>query len=63
MKKWQRVSIWALWIIALIIAFDLTDYFIEHGLVSQLYVGIIEGMFLLLGAATHYLPTKKSKKK
>ena len=51
MKKKQKFLIWFGWAFLLAIAFELTDYFIEHNLLSTFYVWIIEFMFLGLGYA------------
>ena len=49
MTKGQKFLIWFGWAFLLAVAFELTDYFIEHDLLSTFYVWIIEFMFLALG--------------
>ncbi len=68
MKKWQKNLIWFGWCFFLVIAFDITDYFIEHNMLGTLNVLLIELMFLGLGASSVILEyklkeTKKGKKK
>ena len=68
MKRWQKNLIWFLYCVALVFAFDLTDYFIEHNLLSTFYVAVIEIMFLSLGNIGAYIAykfdnVKKGKKK
>ena len=68
MKRWQRNLIWFLYFVMLAFAFNLTDYFVEHNLLSTFYVSTIEFMFLVLGNAGAYIvykfnKVKKGKKK
>lgn len=51
MNKKQKFLIWFVWAFLLAIAFEITDYFIEHNLLSTFYVWVIEFMFLGLGYA------------
>ena len=58
MKKHHKFLIWFLYLVALTVAFELTDYFIEHNLLSNFYVFVIEFMFLGLGYVTALLKFK-----
>ena len=49
MKKQHKFLIWFLYFVILSVAFELTDYFIEHNLLSDFYVFVIEFIFLGLG--------------
>ena len=51
MNKKQKFLIWFGWAFLLAIAFEITDYFIGHNLLSTFYVWVIEFMFLGLGYA------------
>lgn len=51
MNKKQKFLIWFGWAFLLAIAFEITDYFIGHNLLSPFYVWVIEFMFLGLGYA------------
>ena len=63
MKRWQRNLILFLYCLVLVFAFELTDYFIEHNLLSNFYVATIEFMFLALGNAGAYISYKFNKVK
>ncbi len=67
MKGWQKFLISFGWTILLVIAFEITDYFIENNMLGTFYVFLIEIMFLGLGASCVIIEnklkeTKKRKK-
>ena len=58
MKKWQKNLIWFVWCFFLVVAFDITDYFIAHNMLGTFNVLLVEMMFLGLGASSVILEYK-----
>ena len=62
MKRWQKNLIWFCWYFLLVVAFEITDYFVENNLLGTFYVFLIEIMFLGLGASCVVLESKLKEK-
>ncbi|MBQ7409293.1 MAG: hypothetical protein IJV03_01885 [Alphaproteobacteria bacterium] len=62
MKRWQKNLIWFGWYFLLVVAFEITDYFVENNLLGTFYVFLIEIMFLGLGASCVFLEYKLKEK-
>lgn len=58
MKKQYKFLIWFCYFIILGIAFELTNQFVKHNLLSNLHVWFIEFMFLGLGYIAAHLEFK-----
>ena len=63
MKKWQIFLTWFLYLVAVLSAYDLTRYLVEHNLFSRGYTVIIGLMFLFLGWLGARLEIKFAKAK
>lgn len=63
MKKQQKFLIWFGYFLLLVIAFAMHDYFVKHNLLSDVYVLIIELMFLFIGWLGARLEIKYGKHK